>query len=207
MNPNLHRLLCELEDFGQRNDSEVSRADRAHRMLNISRDTGEFLGVLIRATQAQRVLEIGTSNGYSTLWLGWAARAVGGHVTTVELAPYKIEMARVNVARADMDDVITQVQGDAGEYLTRLTTGSVDLLFLDSHRPDYLGWWPQIRRVLRPGGLLVVDNAVSHAEELRAFTDAVWLDNAFTCCTVPVGNGEFMATFVGEGHKAIRGLD
>ena len=73
--------------------------ERPRRMLNITRDTGEFLAVLVRATAARRVLEIGTSNGYSTLWLADAARAIGGSVTTVELAEYKIGLASANFAR------------------------------------------------------------------------------------------------------------
>ena len=84
-------LLAELEQFGKTNDSAT--CERPRRMLNITRDTGEFLAVLVCATLARRVLEIGTSNGYSTLWLASAARAVGGAVTTVELAEYKIGLA------------------------------------------------------------------------------------------------------------------
>ena len=80
----LEGLLAELEEFGKTNDG--STTERPRRMLNITRDTGEFLAVLVRATLAQRVLEIGTSNGYSTLWLADAARAIGGSVTTVELS-------------------------------------------------------------------------------------------------------------------------
>lgn len=69
-------------------------------MLNITRDTGEFLAVLARATNAQRVLEIGTSNGYSTLWLAEAAKAIGGGVTTIEFAELKVGLASTNFARA-----------------------------------------------------------------------------------------------------------
>jgi predicted O-methyltransferase YrrM len=84
-------LLAELEQFGTTNDSATN--ERSRKMLNITRDTGEFLSVLVRATVARRVLEIGTSNGYSTLWLASAAQAIGGSVTTVELSDYKIGMA------------------------------------------------------------------------------------------------------------------
>src|SRR2546425_2221981 len=72
----LNALLIELEQFGRANDG--STTERPRRMLNITRDTGELLAVLVRATMARRVLEIGTSNGYSTLWLASAARAIGG---------------------------------------------------------------------------------------------------------------------------------
>src|SRR6476661_228898 len=91
-------VLVELEQFGKANDA--SAAERTRRMLNITRDTGEFLTVLVRATLARRVLEIGTSNGYSTLWLASAARAIGGSVVTIELSEYKIALAAANFARA-----------------------------------------------------------------------------------------------------------
>src|SRR5215510_14729547 len=88
MNPQLQSLMAELEQFGKANDCVMT--ERSRRMLNITRDTGEFLAVLVRATVARRVLEIGTSNGYSTLWLADAVRAIGGAVTTVELSEYKV---------------------------------------------------------------------------------------------------------------------
>jgi len=188
----LQQLLSELEQFGEANDSAVT--DRPRRMLNITRDTGEFLSVLVRATNAKRVLEIGTSNGYSTLWLADAARAIGGSVTTVELSDFKVGLATKNFARAGMSALITLHHGDAGRFLADATASSFDLIFLDSERPEYPGWWPDVRRVLRKGGLLVVDNATSHPEQMAPFVALVDNDPDFSTCLVPVGNGEFLAT-------------
>jgi predicted O-methyltransferase YrrM len=78
----LEVLKAELERFGEENDRAVT--ERTGRMLNITRETGEFLSVLVRAVAARRVLEIGTSNGYSTLWLAEAAQVIGATVTTIE---------------------------------------------------------------------------------------------------------------------------
>jgi predicted O-methyltransferase YrrM len=188
----LESLLAELEQFGQANDR--STAERERRMLNITRDTGEFLAVLVRATLARRVLEIGTSNGYSTLWLAGAAQAIGGTVTTVERSEYKIGLAAANFARSGLAACIAQRQDDAGRLLAGTPAAAFDLIFLDSERPEYPGWWPDLRRVLRPGGLLVVDNATSHAEEMAPFVALVKADPRFTTSLVPVGNGEFLAT-------------
>jgi len=163
----LDTLLAELEQFGQTNDATTT--DRPRRMLNITRDTGEFLAVLVRAFVARRVLEIGTSNGYSTLWLAAAARAIGGAVTTVELAEYKIGLATANFARSGLNPYITLVQDGAGRVLARSDDAVFDLIFLDSERPEYPAWWPDLKRVLRPGGLLVVDNATSHPEQIAPF--------------------------------------
>jgi predicted O-methyltransferase YrrM len=162
-------------------------------MLNITRDTGEFLAVLVRATVACRVLEIGTSNGYSTLWLADAARAVGGAVTTIEFSEYKVGLATKNFARCGLASCITLVHDDAGLVLGRAADGAFDLVFLDSERSEYVGWWPHLQRVLRPGGLLVVDNATSHVEEMASFVALVEANTSFTTSLVPVGNGEFLA--------------
>lgn len=186
------KLLFDLEQFGLSNDGAVD--DRRRRMLNITRETGEFLSVLVRATNAQRVLEIGTSNGYSTIWLALAAEAVDGHVTTVEISSFKLAIAEKNFERSGLAPFITQIHGEAGAMLRSSPESSFDVVFLDSERSEYLGWWRDIKRTLRKGGLLVVDNAMSHSVELEPFVALVSEDPEFNTCTVPVGNGEFLAT-------------
>ena len=187
----IETLKTELEHFGETYDAATHK--RPGRMLNITRDTGEFLAVLVRATAARRVLEIGTSNGYSTLWLAEAAKEIGGSVTTVELADDKIGLASANFARSGLAPFITLVHDDAGRFLQRSDQSAYDLVFLDCERPEYPGWWPQLRRVLRPGGLLIVDNATSHVEQMAPFVALVRADPEFAICLVPLGKGEFLA--------------
>ncbi|OYO32394.1 methyltransferase [Janthinobacterium sp. PC23-8] len=184
-------LLSELEAFGIANDA--AQSERGSRMLNITRDTGELLAVLIQARGARRLLEIGTSNGYSTLWLARAAQALQGTVVTVEQAGDKFAMAQANFVRAQLAGVIEQKLGDAGDVLRAAQDGAWDFIFLDSARSQYQAWWPQLDRVLAPGGVLVIDNATSHYEEMAAFLDGIRLDTRYTTCLVPVGKGEFIA--------------
>ncbi len=190
MNESLDRLKAELEQFGA--DHDAATAERAHRMFNVTRDTGELLAVLVRATAARRVLEVGTSNGYSTLWLAEAARDTGGAVVTVESAPHKLSLAKLNFERSGLPG-ITLVPDDAGRFLQQADPCAFDLVFLDSERSEYANWWPDVRRVLRSGGLLVVDNATSHGHELVPLVNAVQADPEFSNCLVPVGKGEFLA--------------
>ena len=191
MSGSLEALKAELERFGAANDAATN--ERPRLMLNITRDTGEFLSVMVRATVARRVLEIGTSNGYSTLWLGKAAREIGGSVTTVEFADYKVRLASSNFERSGLSPFINLVQDDAGRLLQKADASAYDLIFLDSERTQYPGWWFHLRRVLRSGGLLIVDNATSHVQQMAPFVALVEADSAFTTCLVPMGNGEFLA--------------
>ena len=187
----LQALKDELARFGADNDARET--ERGRRMLNITPQTGEFLSVLVRFGNARRVLEIGTSNGYSTLWLAEAAAAIDGHVTTLEYAEDKVAMAHATFARSGLAERITLLNSDAGPWLVQAADASVDLLFLDSDRDQYAGWWPQLRRVLRPGGLLVVDNAISHAEQMEPLRSLLQADEDFDTSLVPVGNGELLA--------------
>lgn len=191
MDGSLESLKAELESFGKANDAV--QTDRARRMLNITRDTGELLSVLARAARARRILEIGTSNGYSTLWLAEAARDIGGSVTTVEASAYKFRLAAETIGRSGLAPFIHAILDDAGGVLRSTAADAFDLVFLDSERTEYPGWWPDLRRVLRPGGLLVADNATSHREQMAPFVGLVEADASFRTSLVPVGNGEFLA--------------
>ena len=191
MAASLDLFKAELERFGESNDAVTT--ERPRRMLNITRDTGEFLSVLVRATVARHVLEIGTSNGYSTLWLAEAASDIDGSVTSVECSEFKVKLASDNFARSGLSFVISVIHDDAGRVLERAEPNSFDLVFLDAERREYPGWWSHLRRVLRPGGLLVVDNATSHPEQMAPFVALVKADAEFTTSLVPVGNGEFLA--------------
>lgn len=180
-------VLADVSAFGQANDSRVT--DRSHRMLNITPDTGQLLRILVRASQARRILEVGTSNGYSTLWLAWAATETGGHVTTLERLAEKVALAQANFARAGLAPWITVREGVALETIVSLE-GPFDLIFLDADRASYLAYVDALLPLLKVGGLLVTDNVVSHAPELQAFLARVKNDPTLDSVTVPVGNGE-----------------
>ena len=117
----------------------------------------------------------------------------GARESTIELSEYKVGLTIQHFARSGLAACITLIHDDAGVVLGRVADGAFDLVFLDSERPEYIGWWPHLQRVLRPGGLLVVDNATSHVEEMAPFVALVEADTSFTTSLVPIGNGEFLA--------------
>ena len=163
--------------------------DRVARWRNLEPETAELLGVLVRAKRARRVLEIGTSNGYSTIWLADAAEATGGTVLTVEIEPSRAALARENLARAGLGERVELRTEDAAQTLRALPDHAFELTFLDAERPAYVGYWRDLVRTLAPGGLLAVDNAISHTNELVDFRAVVDADARVTQALVPIGAG------------------
>lgn len=184
-------LLESLREEGERHDASTS--ERKAKRLNITPATGVFLHALVSALRPRRILELGTSNAYSTLWLASAAQTVGARVVTSELSADKVAQARENLRRADLNGVVELEHADAADVLSRTPRDWIDLLFLDADRSQYERCWPEIDRVLRPGGVLIVDNAVSHAAEVQALVRRIHASAGWTCSLVPVGKGELIA--------------
>jgi predicted O-methyltransferase YrrM len=180
-------FLDELYAHGRAHDEQ--RADRLQRLRNVEPETAELLGVLVRAMSATRVLEIGTSNGYSTIWLADAAGAVDGTVLSLEIEAERTAQAADNLTRAGVADRVELRTQDAAEALRSFADAAFDLIFLDAERPLYAGYWPELIRVMRPNGLLVVDNTLSHAKELVEFSELVYASSEVTSTVVTVGAG------------------
>ncbi len=183
-------LLKELEQFGKEHDA--NEQDHERKMRNLETPAAEFVFILIRASRAKRVLEIGTSNGYSTVWLASAVQPLEGRVTTLDNSTRKADMARQNFERAKLQSSINFHLTDAGEFLKRTPPASFDFVFLDTDRELFVPWWPELQRVLAPGGLLVADNAISHAADMAPFKQLVEKAPGFNTAVVSVGKGEFI---------------
>ncbi|PYM55463.1 MAG: methyltransferase [Candidatus Rokuibacteriota bacterium] len=164
-------------------------------MLNITPDTGRLLWILVHAIRATRLVEVGTSNGYSTIWLADAARTTGGRVTSLERNPEKVRLARANLARAGLADLVEIRAGVAAETLAALP-GPFDFVFLDADRPSYRTYLELLVPQLVPGGLLIADNVVSHRAELAEYLARVKAHPELVAVTVPIGKGEEIAVKV-----------
>src|SRR5437899_4254989 len=137
-------------------------------MLNITPDTGRLLWIIVRATGATRILEVGTSNAFSTIWLADAARSTRGRVITLELNPEKVALARANLAAAGLDVVVEIIEGRAAETLAALP-GPFDLVFLAADRPSYPNYFELLVPRLRLGGILIADKVISHARDSQYY--------------------------------------
>jgi predicted O-methyltransferase YrrM len=187
MDLELARLLETLHEEGRGHDA--STEDRRDRLRNVEPESARMLAVLIRALKPREILELGTSNGYSTIWLADAARAIGARLTSVEVDPGRAAQAEQNLQLAGLREHVELRLEDALETLADAAESSWDLIFLDAERPAYPSYWPDLLRTLRPGGLLVVDNAISHERELIEFRELVEHEDRVMDSLVPIGAG------------------
>jgi predicted O-methyltransferase YrrM len=158
------------------------------RSRQVAPTTGRFLFALVAPQQGCEVLEIGGSRGYSAIWLGAGVRYFGGRVLSIEHDPAKAEAWRRNVADAGLEDWAELIEGDAFEVLRELED-VFDVVFLDAEKEDYESLFALARRRVEPGGLVVADNVLSHAETLGAYSSARASDETLSTATVPLDRG------------------
>ncbi len=199
MNAETARLMRELE--AQDAQERAQGLPSAQRVRNIRPEVGKFMSLLIRATRARRILEIGTSNGYSTLWLGEAAQATGGRVTTLEFREDRVAEAGANFARAGLSDVIQVRQGDARQLLAELP-GPFDFIFVDAEKADYLGYLEAAWSKLTVGGLIDADNITSHPEETADYVARSHTLPGAVSVGVPIGRGEQVTVKAAQPPRA-----
>ena len=184
------RFMQELYEKFHRHD--LKQADRLHRYRNIEPESGRFLSMLIRTQQSKSILEIGTSTGYSTLWLAEAARQTQAMITTLEVDAERVAQAKQYATEIDLADLINFKVIDAQVYL-EAEKEIFDFILLDAERDAYVSYWPHLSRLLKAkGGLLVVDNVISHAAEVEEFIALIQQDPRFIMSIVPIGAGLLM---------------
>jgi len=172
---------------------DAGERDRLRRWRNVEPETGELLALLVRAKQARHVLEIGTSNGYSTIWLGDAVEATGGSFVSLEIDAARTAIAAGHLENVGLRAYVDLRTEDAATALAGFADAAFDVIFLDAERDAYVGYWPDLVRTLAPAGLLAVDNVISHAHDLVAFRETVDGDDRVTQALVPIGAGVLLA--------------
>ena len=141
---------------------------------NISRVTAEFLYTLIRTKKCKNVLEIGTSNGYSGIWLAKALKEPDGRLTTIEFYDKRLDVAKENFKICGVEDIITPLQGSAMMHLEYLPEDfKIDFAFVDANKSEYIKYFQIIDKHLVSGGIISCDNVLSHEEKCKPFIDAI----------------------------------
>ena len=154
----------------------------------VAPSTGRFLFSLVAPNAGCEVLEICGSRGYSTIWLAAGVRYLGGHVVSLEADEQRAAAWRRNVAEAGLEEWAELVEGDAHDTLAGLDD-VFDLVFLDAEKVDYERLFALARTKLEPGGLVVADNVLSHADTLEAYSAARQADPTLSSVTVPLDRG------------------
>lgn len=185
--PMLDRMQqLERIDAKDRVDGTPSR----DRLRQIPPETGRFLALLAASAPAGQWIEIGTSAGYSAMWLSLACRATGNTLTTFELVAERAEPAKQTFELTKIGDVVSMVIGDARDHIGDL--GDVAFCFLDCDKSVYTEVYEALVPNMVPGGLLVVDNILSHAEQCRPLVERALEDERVDAVVVPIGKGELL---------------
>ncbi len=181
-------VMAELErrDEQDRHDG----TEQLKRLRQIPRETGRFLALLASSSPEGSWIEIGTSAGYSALWLSLACHARSHTLTTYEVLADKAEAARGTFRDAGVTDVITLVEGDFLEHVDKLDW--VSFCFLDAEKDVYADCYDAVVPHLVSGGLLVADNVISHQSELQGFVDQSLSDPRVDSLVIPIGKGELV---------------
>lgn len=176
----LDRLYA--EDAAQR----AAGLPSAQRTRNVDRETGRWLNLLARATGARRLVEIGSSNAVSTIWLALAARENGGSITGTEILPERAAEANQNLAEAGLQAVAEVVAGDARATVAALV-GPLDFVFIDAEKEDYSEHFLSVVDRVRPRGLILADNVTSH--DLSAYQAMLRAREDVETVTIPIARG------------------
>lgn len=161
-------------------------------LLAVGMDTAIFLNTLVKASGAQTILEIGTSYGYSTIWLAEAARATGGKVITLEIDENKAAFAKAKIAEAGLAGFVDFRIGDALKSISDLGVGISDFVLVDIWKDQYVPCFELFFPKLNPGAYVIADNMLyppAHKKEAEAYRKAVRETKAFDTVLLPIGSG------------------
>jgi len=179
-------LYLEGIDFKDRRDG----TPRLKRLRQIPPETGKFVSLLAASAPPGVYIEIGTSAGYSALWLSLACMQTERKLVTFELQEDKIEMARETIRKAKVSNIVELVEGNALDFLPNYE--NISFCFLDAEKEIYLNCYRIVVPKMVKGGLLVADNAINHREALESFINQVMEDPRVDSLIVPIGKGELV---------------
>lgn len=183
-----------LEDMDARD--RLDGTPRLERLRQIPPETGRFLAILAAGAPPGRMVEIGTSAGYSTLWLALACRPQQRTITTFETSPAKIALARETFTVTGLRDIVEFVEGDALKHLPGLR--DIAFCFLDAEKELYASCYEAVVPNLVPGGLLVADNSFNHRTTLQPMIDRAFADPRVDVVDVPIGMGDLVCRRAGD---------
>jgi predicted O-methyltransferase YrrM len=181
----------------ERGTAVARRESRDRRLLDVGPDTGQFINILVRSLKAPQILELGTSYGYSAIWLAEAARATSGRVTTIESQDYKSAYAREMSNKAGLIDYVDFRVGDALTMVPELEIG-FDFVLVDLWKDLYAASLEAFYPKLNPGAIVVADNMIAPGSvDIARYATAVRAKPNITSILLPVGKGLEISCYSG----------
>ena len=171
-------------------DDRANQTPRMERLRQIPPETGKFLSILAASAPEGEFLEIGTSGGYSTMWIALACLERGIKIKTFEILEAKIKLAKETFQESKMANYVELVEGDARDFLR--AEKNVSFCFLDAEKEVYDECYDLIIPNMVKGGLLVADNAINHQTILKPMLDKALSDERVDALIVPIGKGELL---------------
>lgn len=170
-------------------ETVLTRLERtAKEYTNIAPENGQFLSILIRSIQAQNVLEVGTSNGYSTIWLAAALIETGGKLITLEFNPKRAEEAQSNLQEVGLDSIVDIRVGNALDAISKCSE-IFDIVFLDAEKDEYRRYIELALPKIRAGGLIVADDTVKMRDEMPDYVEFVFNTPLLHSVDIPLDDG------------------
>ena len=161
---------------------------------NISKETGDFIEFLIKVSNAQNVLELGTSNGYSGLRIALALKTTGGKLTTIEYWDKRRSIAIENFKKCGVGDIITANLGSALPVIQNdLQDEIFDFIFIDANKAGYIEFFKALHPMLKVGGIIVADDVISHADAVKPFVDEMFSRNDYSSQILNLPDGVLIA--------------
>lgn len=157
------------------------------RLRQVPPDTGRFLACMAMMAPAGTYIEIGTSGGYSALWLALACRELGRKLITFEILPQKVNIARETFHTAEVEDVVELIPGDARDYLGNYR--NISFCFLDAEKEMYTECYEKVVPSMTEKGILIADNVISHKDVLKDMVEHALGDQRVDAMVVPIGSG------------------
>jgi len=177
-----------LEEIDSRDRSDGT--SRLQRLRQIPPETGKFLSILAASAPEGKYIEIGTSAGYSTLWIGLACKLIGNKLTTFEVLEDKIHLAKETFRETNMEEYIELIEGDARNYIKNYD--HISFCFLDAEKEAYEDCYNLVIPNMVKGGIFIADNAINHYETLKPMIDKALADERVDALIVPIGKGELV---------------
>jgi caffeoyl-CoA O-methyltransferase len=189
---NIPEAIKERMDYLESLDKEDRSAGKPpeERLRQVPPQTGKFLALLAATAPEGTYLEIGTSGGYSAMWLSLACKELGRKLVTFEVLEEKVKIAWETFKVTRLEDIVELVEGDAREYLQNYK--NIGFCFLDAEKEDYLDCYEKVVPNMISGGILVADNVISHREILEPMIERALKDKRVDALVVPIGRGELV---------------